>query len=146
MVRVSIDSYFRPLTWTHFAQLRFLKIRRRPALGRYERKYSLPNLHIIAGLDRFVRHPTVLGRENLCVLEIQLGLLDRCLISLHIRFRSRRVLNGGIAILWTDCALAEEILLALQVLISFQLRRLIVTQLCLRLRERRFRIRGIDLD
>ena len=106
--------------------MRFLEIRRHPALGRDQRKYSLTDLHIIAGLDRFVRHPAILRRGNLRVLEIQFGLLDRCFISLHIRFRGRRVLNGGIAILRTDGALAEKILLALQVLVSFQLRRLIV--------------------
>ena len=54
---------------------------------RYERKYSLSYLHIIAGLDRFLRHPTIIWRDNLCVAEIQLGLLDRCFIGLHIRFR-----------------------------------------------------------
>src|SRR6476659_289893 len=136
VVRVGIDTDLHRLTRTHVAQLSFFEVRRRPALGRYERKYSLSYLHIIAGLDRFVRHPTIIWRENLCVAEVQLGLLDRCLIGLHIRFRSRRVLNGGIAILWTDCALAEQVLLSLQVLISFQLRRFIMAQFRLRLCER----------
>jgi hypothetical protein len=87
----------------------------------------LANLHVIAGLDCFLRHATIFWRGNLCVFEIQLGLFYCCFISFSIRFRSRRGLNCGVAFLCTDAAFPEKLERPLLVLLRFMSR-------CLRFR------------